>query len=60
MFILDTNVISELRRPAKADPKVLAWATATPVASTFLSSITILEIELGMLLIDQGSYPAAV
>jgi toxin FitB len=53
MFILDTNVISELRRPAKADPKVLAWATATPVASTFLSSITILEIELGMLLIER-------
>jgi toxin FitB len=53
MFILDTNVISELRRPAKADPNVLAWATATPVKSTFLSSITILEIELGMLLMER-------
>ena len=53
MFVLDTNVISELRRPAKANPKVLAWAAATPVISTYLSSITILEIELGALLMER-------
>ena len=46
-FLLDTNVISELRRPEKADAKVAAWAAATPVSTTFLSAITILEIELG-------------
>ena len=53
MFVLDTNVISELRRPAKANPKVLAWAAATPVANTYLSSITILELELGALLVER-------
>ena len=53
MFVLDTNVVSELRRPAKADPKVLAWARATPVAQTFLSAITILEIELGALSMER-------
>ena len=53
MFILDTNVISELRRPNKAHPNVLAWANNTPVAQTFLSAITILEIELGTLRVER-------
>ena len=51
MFLLDTNVISELRRPEKADRNVIAWAGAIPAASFFLSAISILEIELGALLI---------
>ena len=51
MFLLDTNVISELRRPDKANRNVVAWATALPAASFFISAITILEIELGALII---------
>lgn len=51
MFLLDTNVISELRRPHKADRNVLAWANTIPASSFFLSAISILEIELGALLI---------
>jgi predicted nucleic acid-binding protein len=51
MFLFDTNVISELRRPDKADRNVAAWANALPVASTFLSAVSILEIELGALLV---------
>jgi len=35
MFVLDANVISELRNPAKADPKVLAWASIQPIAAQF-------------------------
>jgi predicted nucleic acid-binding protein len=50
MFLLDTKVISELRRRDKADRSVLAWASAVPAASVFLSAISILEIELGALL----------
>lgn len=53
MYLLDTNVVSELRRPARANPRVLAWAANVPVESTFLSSITILEIELGTLLMER-------
>ncbi len=53
MFLLDTNVVSELRRPEKASPRVRAWASATPVASVFLSSITVLELELGVLLAER-------
>ena len=47
MFLLDTNVISELRRPERADRNVVAWAGAISAASFFLSAISILEIELG-------------
>jgi predicted nucleic acid-binding protein len=53
MFILDTNVVSELRRPSKAKPEVLAWAESLPVSNFFLSSITVLELELGVLLMGR-------
>jgi len=56
MFVLDTNIVSELRRARKADPKVIAWAAATPVALTFLSVITILELELGALLMARRDH----
>jgi hypothetical protein len=49
MFLLDTNVISELRRPEKANRHVLVWAGSVPAASFFLSVISILEIEIGAL-----------
>jgi predicted nucleic acid-binding protein len=49
MFLLDTNVISELRRPERANRNVAAWARTIPLASFFLSAITILEIEVGAL-----------
>lgn len=51
MFVLDTNIVAELRRPAKADREVVRWAQSLPVSSFFLSSITVLELELGILLI---------
>lgn len=53
MFLLDTNVISELRRPDKADRNVVAWANAAPVANFFISVISILEIELCARLIER-------
>jgi len=49
MFLLDTNVISELRRPERANRNVVAWAGLIPAASFFLSAISILEIEVGTL-----------
>jgi predicted nucleic acid-binding protein len=52
MFLLDTNVISELRRPEKANPKVAAWAASVRQVELYLSVITILEIEAGILLIE--------
>jgi toxin FitB len=53
MFVLDTNVVSELRRPNRADPKVLAWARAHPLQHMFLSVITVLEIEFEALSVER-------
>jgi predicted nucleic acid-binding protein len=55
MFVLDTNVLSELRkvRLGKADANVAAWAQGVDAASLFVSAITIMELELGVLLIER-------
>ena len=50
MFLLDTNVLSELRRRRRAAPRVLTWAQSVDPSSLFLSAVTILEIEKGALL----------
>ncbi len=50
MFVLDTNILSELRNPARADPKVLAWASMQPIGAQFISAITVLELEMGVLM----------
>jgi toxin FitB len=39
MFLLDTNVISELRRPERANANLVTWASTIPAASFFLSAI---------------------
>lgn len=49
MFIFDANVVSELRRLEKANANVRLFAESTPVANTFLSAITVFELELGAL-----------
>lgn len=50
MFLLDTNVLSELRRPEKADVRLKAWASKQHASQTFISAISVLEIEHGILL----------
>jgi len=49
MFLLDTNVLSELRRRERADRNVSRWAAGVPAPQLFLSAITVLEIEIGAL-----------
>jgi predicted nucleic acid-binding protein len=51
MFLLDTNVLSELRRRDRTDPKVAAWADDIHPSDLFISAITILEIEAGTLML---------
>lgn len=55
MFLLDTNVVSELRkvRLGKADTNVTAWTESVDAAALFVSAITILELELGILSIER-------
>lgn len=51
MFLLDTNVVSELRKAGggKADPEVVEWASIRSGVDLFLSAITLLELERGVL-----------
>lgn len=55
MFLLDTNVISELRKAksGRIDKHVLAWANGVSTSSLFLSVVTIMELETGVLLIER-------
>ncbi|MGW6780352.1 PIN domain-containing protein [Brucella pseudogrignonensis] len=55
MYVLDTNVLSELRkvRLGRADINVTAWAESVDAASLFVSTITIMELELGVLSIER-------
>jgi len=55
MFVLDTDVVSELRKAkaGKADRNVAAWARSVTTGSLFLSAITVLELESGVLLLER-------
>jgi predicted nucleic acid-binding protein len=53
MYILDTNVISELRKAKKTHPNVKKWAERVPSASLYISVISVLELEIGILLLDR-------
>lgn len=55
MFLLDTNVLSELRKAGdgRADRNVTAWISGVDAASLYLSAITLLELELGILRVER-------
>lgn len=55
MFLLDTNVISELRkvRAGKADRNVALWSREVPGASLYLSAIVVQELEIGTLQMER-------
>lgn len=53
MFLLDTNVVSELRKApsGKANGNVARWASSIPASAMYISAITLLELETGVLLV---------
>tara|TARA_B100000929_G_scaffold282514_2_gene262595 strand:+ start:458 stop:886 length:429 start_codon:yes stop_codon:yes gene_type:complete len=55
MYVLDTNVVSELRkvRFGKADPAVAAWSESVDAAALFISAVTVMELELGVLRVER-------
>ncbi len=55
MFVLDTNVVSELRkvRLGRADAHVAQWADRVDAADLYLSAITVQELEIGVLLAER-------
>ncbi len=46
-WLLDTNILSELRRP-KPEPKVVAFVAAQPLESLYVSTVTLAEIRFGI------------
>jgi len=53
MYILDTNVVSELRKAKKADQNVTKWAQPLASATLYISVISLLELEIGILLMER-------
>lgn len=55
MFLLDTNVVSELRKVGSknAHSQVELWARKTPGEQSYISVISIFEIERGVLLTER-------
>jgi hypothetical protein len=54
MFLLDTNVVSELRSgKPRQSAAVRAWAQEQPIQQLYLSAVTILELEMGVLSMER-------
>jgi predicted nucleic acid-binding protein len=51
-WLLDTNVLSELRRP-RPEPKVLAFIAAQPLELLYISTVTLAEIRFGIELVPE-------
>lgn len=59
MFLLDTNVVSELRKvgDGKADANVVRWLSSEDASRFYLSAITLMELELGIQLVERRDRP---
>jgi hypothetical protein len=55
MYLLDTNVVSELRKlgTRRAAPAVVSWAASVAASDLYLSVITLLELEMGILQVER-------
>jgi predicted nucleic acid-binding protein len=55
MYLLDTNVVSELRkvRSGKAAHNVAKWADSVDANELFISVVTVQELEIGVLLVER-------
>jgi predicted nucleic acid-binding protein len=58
-WLLDTNILSELRRP-KPEPKVTAFIAAQPLDLLYVSSVTFAEIRFGIELVTDPGHRAAL
>jgi predicted nucleic acid-binding protein len=55
MFLVDTNVVSEFRKieSGRADGRFARWARNTAIEDLYVSVITLMELEIGILRIDR-------
>jgi hypothetical protein len=59
VIVLDTNIVSELMKPAPAE-RVVSWLAAQPATSLYTTSITQAEILHGIMLLPSGRRRSAV
>lgn len=58
MYLLDTNVLSELRAgKPRADAQVLAWAASVPLGAQYVSVIAWMELDIGILRLERRTPP---
>jgi predicted nucleic acid-binding protein len=60
VYLFDTNVVSALRFPDRQPPGLLAWASRIDFADCYLSVITQMEIEVGVLRLERRDPRSAV
>ena len=53
MYLVDTNVVSELRKSSRCDPAVAVWATTVDPTLQFLSVISVLELQIGVMRVER-------
>ncbi|MBW8073477.1 MAG: PIN domain-containing protein [Ferrovum sp.] len=53
-WLLDTNILSELRRP-RPEPKVVAFVAAQPLDLMFVSAVTLAELRFGIELVTDAN-----
>lgn len=55
MYLLDTNVISELRKvgDGTADTNVVTWVSGVDAGEMFISALTLMELEIGVLRVER-------
>jgi predicted nucleic acid-binding protein len=58
-WLLDTNILSELRRP-KPEPKVVAFIESQPLEQLYVSTVTLAEIRFGIELLGDAHRRAAL
>ena len=51
-YVLDTNIVSALRKPAQ-NPAVIAWAASLPAEHAFITATTVAEIGRGIAALDR-------
>ncbi len=56
-WLLDTNVLSELRRP-KPEPRVVDFVASCPLDQLYVSAVTLAEIRFGIELVDEPNHRA--
>ena len=54
MILIDTNIISEMMKPAP-DPKVITWIDQQNIMQLFISTITIAELAYGINVLPTGN-----